>query len=345
MSSMKIFNLFSKNKEYVSCNWLEYGIHFTSSGLDHCDKYAHPGGTPFSISQLDDNHQYNFADFFKKKRKARKQAKKGILPSGCNGCYLLKKKEWEPSDKIKCMAISPHTKCNSNCIYCYTSFNKRAYNSKKDIPIFNILKKLVEKEIISKDCEIAFNNGEPLIMDEFEDIVNLFVDNKIGRLRIHSSGISYSKSVERALTSGCCDIVISPDSGNSELYKKIKRVDKFDNVWTNIRKYALVQTDKSTVQVKYIIIPMVNDNEDNIKEFVDKAKSSGIQRILIDIEIWWYRKNAANEQKIQRIFELIKYAKQYISQSGLIFCSSITFDTAIATHKVLYDKVFGNVIH
>lgn len=336
--------LFKKNKndEYVSCEWLEYGVNFGAIGIHHCCQFSHSDKNDKPVSSLNSKNQYCIREFFKQKNKVRKQHKKGKINERCIGCFDLKKQVWEDKNKITRMAIGPNTKCNASCIYCYTSYKKDFYNSKKDIPILYILKNFVENNFIDKECEITFNNGEPLIMDEFEDIVNLFVDNNVGKLRVHSSGIKYSTAVRRALESGRCDFIVSPDSGNKELYKKIKRIDAFDKVVENIKEYAKIQPTQANVQLKYIIIPTVNDTFDALKEFIDIAKECGVYRILLDIELWWYRKNSKNNTRIRKIFELAKQAKCYMEERGIVLLPSIIFDEASSSHKDIYDEVMMN---
>lgn len=336
--------LFKKenNKEYISCEWLEYGVNFGAIGIYHCCQFSHSDKNDKPVSVLNYKGRYNVGDFFRKKLKARKKHRNGEIDERCVGCFDLRKQLWDKNNQIKRMAIGPNTKCNAACIYCYTSIKKKYYNSKKDVPILNILKDMVRKNLIAQDCEITFNNGEPLIMDEFEDIINLFVDNNIGKLRVHSSGIKYSSAIQRALEAGKCDFIVSPDSGNKELYKKIKRIDAFDKVIENIKEYTKVQPTQSNVQLKYIIIPNYNDNFDALKEFIDVARECNVFRIALDIELWWYRKNSNNIDAIRKIFELVKQAKCYMEEYGIILLPSIIFDEASSSHKDIYNEVMMN---
>ncbi len=335
-----MFDFLKKKKEYVSCEWLEYGINLGMNGIYHCCQFAHSYKNDNPVTLLKPSKIYDIEDFFKKKNLVKKMHKKGIINERCIGCFDLKKKFWEEKFEIKKMAIGSISRCDANCIYCYTHRYKHIYNKIKDVPVLELLRKLIKKNLISKDCEISFNNGEPTIMDEFEDIVNLFWHNNIGKIRVHSSGIHYSEAIAKMLTRGNCELIISPDSGNRDLYKKIKNIDKFNDVWMNISKYVQSQNEnKEQVRIKYIIIPSVNDKEEYIKEFVYKAKETSVSQIYIDIELNWYKQNSHNENKVKPILELVKNMQSYIEKENLIFSCSIVLNSAIHDYNDFYKNL------
>ena len=70
---------------------------------------------------------------------------------------------------------------------------------------------------------------------------------------------------------------MSLDSGTRKTFAQIKGVDCFDKVKNNIRKYS----KNGRVVLKYIILPNVNDNIDDIKGFLSFAKEIGTDSIEI----------------------------------------------------------------
>ena len=113
------------------------------------------------------------------------------------------------------------------------------------------------------------------------------------------------------------NILVSTDSGTRETYKKIKLVDKHNNVWNNIKKYAKHQQNDLLVKTKYIIIPRVNDNEKEIREFIDRNIEAGVKHCLIVVEIGWFCLNSANISEQKQLIELYQYAKEYGKQKGI----------------------------
>ena len=115
--------------------------------------------------------------------------------------------------------------------------------------------------------EVHWGGGEPTLLKEFPQIMDLFLDKLEPMLRIYSSGIKYSSHIEKAIKLGCCTLIISLDSGNPDLYKKIKNVDEFNTVVNNIAIYCKAQDElpeRKYVILKYILIPGVNDTEEYI---------------------------------------------------------------------------------
>ena len=211
------------------------------------------------------------------------------------------------------------------------------YNQKPDIQIYKILKKLIKENRIERDCDIQFAGGEPTLHSEFEEIIRLFLDNSFSRVRINSSGIKYSKIIERGLKEDKLLLCISPDSGERELYKKIKRTDCYDILWNNISKYAKARNNnKKSLQLKYVIIPNVNDTESDIQKFLNKVIENNIKFVIIDFEAHSYRTKKYNIQFIKKSFSLVKYAKQYTTKYDVELCYGPSVNSAISEFKELY---------
>lgn len=309
-----------KNKEYISCCELEYGIHFEMEGLYHCATYFHSNKNYAPVTPLTGNLNTDFKNFLKQKSKDKKSHRTGKIISRCENCFQLEKKRWDNSKLIKRIAISANKRCNSNCIYCSTHAQKEYYNSLSDIPIYDFIKKLFDNKLISPDCEVQIGGGEPVLHFEFEKIINLFIDLLSSRIAVYTSGIEYSKGIERAIGLNRANIVISIDSGNRNLYKKIKNVDKFETVTTNLKKYCDAQegtTENHQTAMKYVLIPYVNSSEENIKEFLDLAINLNCHAVRFDIENNWYKTNINNINSIKYIFKLMKYFEEEAEEMKL----------------------------
>lgn len=290
-----MFNLIKKilkrDNEYVSCNWLEHGINFDSDFIKICCMCFHEGQGPLPVMKYNGGI-FDYDKFFKQKEKIRKLNKKGIIHNNCKGCINLTKGKWDNDNYISYINIDNQTACNSNCTYCYTSSHKEFYNSKKAYEIMPVIEELINKKLLKPGGEVMFGGGEPTINEEFEKLVNLFLDKGFNYIKVHSSGIKYSEAIERCLKEDKGDIIISPDSGTKELYKIIKQVDCFDEVWANLKKYSDAQSqNKNQVKTKYVIVPGINDKTNDIDDFFSKVVESSINSVRIDIELDWYNKN------------------------------------------------------
>ncbi len=305
-----LLDLFSKNKEYISCEELEYGLHFDIMGLYHCCSFFHSNKNYIPVTKLTGDLNKDFKNFLRQKDKDKKSHRKGHIIDRCENCFSLKKQKWQNSKLIKKIAISANKRCNCDCIYCTTHTNKQYYNSIQDIPVYDFIKKLFDKNLISQDCEVQIGGGESVLHFEFEKLISLFTDKLSSRIAVYTSGIKYSEGIERAIKLNRANIVISIDSGNKNLYKRIKNTDKFDEVTANLKKYCEAQqysTENHQVAMKYVLIPFVNSHEEYLDEFLNLALNLNCKALRFDIENNWYKNNMHNLEAIKYIFKFMKY--------------------------------------
>ena len=71
---------------------------------------------------------------------------------------------------------------------------------------------------------------------------------------------------------------VALDSGTKEIYEKIKRVKTFDLVVNNLKTY---DEAGARIFLKYILIPGVNDNINDINIFIEIAKMVHTENITL----------------------------------------------------------------
>ena len=156
-------------------------------------------------------------------------------------------------------------------------------------------------------------------MDEFEPLVNLLIDAGMDNIRVHSSGVKFSPAIARGISEGILNVVISPDAGTAETYKKIKNVPLFDKVWENIRRYAQAETkDKGLARTKYIIVPGYNDTFEEFEKWFELTVDAGVKWIVLDIEGGWYQWHKHNVP--QHIYDMIDYGMKKAEELGMMRC-------------------------
>ena len=335
-----MFSFFHKEKEFISCEWIEYGVHFSPRGLDHCCMYV-PAAKDMGPAVPLKNGKYCINEFYKKKKQLKNRQRKGIISDKCKGCYVLQKKAWEDKKEFENVVLNLNYKCNADCIYCFSHKAKTYFNTKiKDVPVYEIMKDAIKKKLILRNCEIHLGGGEPALNYEFEDLIELFLNNDCNNLKIYTSGIIYSKGIEKAISKDACRVYISTDSANRELYKQIKNVDKHDEVWNNIKNYCNAQTKEGIcVWLKYIIIPDINDKEEFISEFIDKVVESGAKAIVTDIERGWNDKNSKNEEQMKPIIKLLKFLITKAKEQNLEILHFPASVYALDTYKDFYNSI------
>lgn len=337
-----LFNRTKKKRKYVSCEYIQHGFNVDyDNKVKLCCFNCHEGG---GRQVLIDNYNGEIIDwkkFFKEKRKMRELNKKGITLERCKGCIFLKEKEWDDEDYISYMVFNHWTQCNCKCRYCFTNEKSDYYNTKKSFNMYPVIKKLSEMGKIRGGGEIGFGGGEPALLDEFEPMVNLLLDSGCDNIRVHSSGVKYSQAIERGLREGKLTLVVSVDSGTSDTYKNIKRVNHFDKVWKNLEKYALSQGEnKYKAKTKYIIYPGFNDNKQEFDLFFDKTIESGIRSMVLDVEGGWYEQNKYDIPNY--IYDLLDYAQQKTEKADMKFVEYYDRAVHMRTHKEEYKRLRNN---
>ncbi len=302
--------LSKKEGHYYSCPWIEHGLVFFRYKLAMCCNCGHEGGGHTLVRNNFTGQILNWDRVFKVKDMFRRFHKKGKINKSCIGCPMLEEKNWDGERYINNIYLSHWTTCNSKCIYCYATEHPDDFKLKKVYNALPIIKDMYDKGILRPGGIISFGGGEPTILDEFEDLVNYFLDNYFWGIRVHTSGIKYSPALARAINEIRGYVVVSVDSGSRETFKKIKQVDCYDEVRDTIRKYALQTTflGRYLVSAKFIIIPGINDTIEEIENWMKANYDAGLYTTVLDIEENWYIKNRHNIPS--HIFELINYAKK-----------------------------------
>lgn len=316
--------------QYKSCQWVNRGIEFRTNALRLCCYgYLQDMEKEYQTTIKDNYHGElpDWNEIFIIKNKLKAMHKEGKYLEACEGCIYLQEKDWDEENYINHFTFNHWTKCNCNCTYCYTKDNKEAFNSYKEYKLYPIIKDMFKKGIIKKTEEscIIFGGGEPTILSDFDKLIDLFLKNGCQNIRINSSGIKYSKSIEKGLKKGVISLVISTDSGCSETYEKIKQVKCYKKVWKNIRKYASVQKINNQVKVKYILYPGVNDNKEEIDKWLNEVIANGVKAIALSVEQHWYYDN--QPEFSPKIIAEIEYIEKQAQNLGLnleIYCEALS---------------------
>ena len=316
--------------KYKSCHLIEHGISIDVDSIKACclSRDFDKGQLMIVPKYFDSKIDWN--TLFKIKKEQRKFQQQKDLPA-CEGCYNLREEDWDEEDYISYINFDHWSQCNSNCIYCGVQANKpRTKNN-----ILNAIKELIKLGKFKNNGEITFQGGEPTVLKEFEPLLNLFIKEG-SKVRIHSSGILFSRAIREGLKKGAVTVVISPDAAFKDTYKTVKRVDKFNKVWDNIKHYRknLKPEMQELVKVKYIIIPGVNDSFEEITEFINRIKQIDIKSVIVDIEYTYANKHINNVS--QHVYMLMDYIENFCNQNN------INYDLYDSAKYAVQNRTFEN---
>lgn len=316
--------------QYKSCQWINRGIEFRIDSLRLCCYgYLQGRETEYQTTIKENYHGeiFDWNKIFEIKENLKAMHKKGEYLPCCKDCIYLFEKDWDDENYINHFTFNHWTKCNCNCTYCYTEHDKKSFNSYKEYDLYLIIKDMFKKGVIKKPEEscIIFGGGEPTILKDFDKLIKLFLQQGCRNIRINSSGIKYSKSIEEGLKLGAVSLVISTDAGCRETYEKIKQVKCYSKVWENIRKYAKAQSKNNLIKVKFILYPGVNDNYEEIDKWFDEVIKNGVKAVSLSVEQAWF--NAHQPEFPRQIYEQIDYMKRKSEELELdleIYCEALT---------------------
>lgn len=351
-------NYVSKEEgKYYSCKWIESGLVFFAYKLTMCCYCGHEGGGHVKIRENYRGQDIDWSRIFWLKDQFRKFYKKGKIHTNCVGCSSLQEDNWgeNKENSITNLYISHWTQCNSRCTYCYATQNPEEFKYPQLYSVLPQIKNMLKDNILKRGGSVHFGGGEPTLLNEFEELIELLLDYKFYDLRIHTSGIKYSPILERGIREGRLNVVVSTDAGCAETYKKIKQVDCFDKVRENIKKYAQAQVDanlqvapdrvmmgKFMVSSKYIIIPGTNDTISELESWISANEEEGLKTTVLDLEENWYKENKDNISK--HIYDLVEYAKKRSTELHTNFELYERLESMIKEKKPnLFEKLFNKL--
>ncbi len=269
-------------------------------------------------------------DIIKKRNFLIKQLDHGQIPHECEGCFDLKEKEHQEYGGFKFFTKMPkanliivkHFKqCDCACIYCceqYLSKRKIVLKPQKSdyYDLLPIIKELYKQNIIDKkELDVHFQGGNISVLDEFEPLLNTFMENGVKRVEIATNGIQYLPQIAQIANRTFVDVNISIDSGCRETFRKIKTVDKFDDVVENLKKYVKLPI---LLRLKYILVRGVNDSIDELTKYIDLMQEIGIKNSELMIDQCDNEFIQNGEFKIpDYYYELFKFYKEKCAQAGI----------------------------
>ncbi len=304
-------------ESFESCSYIEHGM-----VLDHCNRIRscnnfNPryGGRPI-IYENYYGQKIDWKEFFDIKREQRRKYRENSCPELCKECVNTAYKNWDDEDYIDYLLLTPWVPCNSNCIYCEAPRDKDVLENTKVYKVLPLIKDMIKNNILKKDGTIDFAGGEPTIYREFEALLNEFIKHDFTKIIIHTNAIKKSNAIIKGLKKGVVRVLVSIDAGSKEVHEKVKQVKSYDKVWKHLEEYAKNQPiGADYVKAKYIIVPGLNDTEEEIKLWLEKCKDINIKSVVLNLDFNWIMKNVDNDLK--PIYNLMKYTQTKAKGMGM----------------------------
>ena len=319
--------------KYKCCNHIFGSIDLNFLGFKYCNEVWEG---PNQINYKEENA---FEQNEERRLKIIDQMKQGIIPDNCVQCPFLEEKDWKEFDgEIFRLTVFNWKHCNAACFYC--SVHSDFYGGIKksdDYDALPYIKKLINENRINSNSFITFMGGEPTMLEEFPEILKL-LNSKNCKLEVLSNGIKYEPAITEMLNAENSNMIcISLDCGCKETYKKIKRVDKFEEVQNTIRKYINETGEKSNrIRIKYIIFPNINDNKNEIDKFFNLCKQLGVKTVSRAINHNESKMKTTSNKVIESsVIKSYKYFEQQAKKLGFEIMPEPWAD------KIIENKVYN----
>ena len=292
---------------YRSCHSIEGELFFNHlNKVGYCCMLTPSGGQPV----LYENYQGELIDweqFFKTRDEHICLMKNGSELEACKGCLWIKNADWpERKNELRYILLNIWVKCNLLCSYCSNHKDDNVLNNTKEYDIIPVLTDMINKGIITENTKFDIAGGESTLDPNFNNLLNLLIDNGIKNININTNATIFSESIKRGLDKGVVSIITSIDCADPKKFEFIKKKNLYKQVWNNLKKYSS-NSKHSSVRAKYIILPDVNDSKKEIRNFILKAKFSGVSGVILNIDLHWLRNNSEDSKKMLHIIELTRY--------------------------------------
>lgn len=313
--------------KYKSCKYIQNGIAFRHDSVFFCNKF-------YSIKRSEKFHipytENFYEQYIKVKEETVENCKKGVLLyEGCNSCPYAEEKDWDDDTSFKEIEINHWFHCNCGCCYCsmlpVTKGKMTIFPKNSEVKLFPIIKRMLKEKMIHPNAFFSFVGGEITVLKEFPAIMKLLLKQKEASYGFcfNSNGIKYEKLLSKALEKDeRTSIFISIDAGSKEMFKLIKRKDKYKTVLNNLKHYLKdAKNNSNRIVVKYIIVPNVNDSKEEIDKWIAECKKIGIKTLQPAVE--FCSKSCESDIFTEKQYKLYNYMKEQIIANGF---EMITYD-------------------
>jgi sulfatase maturation enzyme AslB (radical SAM superfamily) len=252
----------------------------------------------------------------------------------CASCGLLREDYYPLKPHKWHINYCPSATCNYNCCYCaVVADRKQSYPD--GLPMGSIIKAAKSTGLLAEDYVVWIAGGEPTIQKyshgnyEAFDGFSLDVGTNGSKLDYHLYDMMNKYDVR---------ISISLDAGTPETYAKVKGRDLWDKVMENIEEYNKARF--GIVHLKYVFLPGINDNEDDVDGFIDVCVQKNIPVALCSYD------NNKNCVLTDRTIEMMKRLYKKLYSAGVLCVPSVVYndDRYQKIAAEIYESFSGEIL-
>ncbi|MCL2399092.1 MAG: radical SAM protein, partial [Defluviitaleaceae bacterium] len=249
------------------CTKLLHNITFIGGKIGFCCASSSNFNTSRPSFPYLDTSEKTIVDVLKKRKTIIRELTKGeklTIAKPCENCSKLTSENYLFGLKeIKSINISCYPSiCQARCFFCSVYKNPRNnYEASKDSNypkmIAEMLRWLNVNDHITNRCSFTVAPAEITIMPHKDFLLETISKNKA---RFFTNGFVFDNKIAQSMKDRKSIIQISIDAGTRKTFQKIKGLDMYEKVVNNLLEYRKY----GDIDLKYVIIPGVNDNDEDI---------------------------------------------------------------------------------
>jgi GTP 3',8-cyclase len=163
------------------------------------------------------------------------------------------------------MRISLTDRCNLRCLYCMPH-NDMQFMPPSKLMSAQEIEEFAQIFVSLGVTKIRLTGGEPLIRKDAAEIIE-----RLGKLPVEltitTNGFFLDQYFETLKTAGVRSLNLSLDTLKKERFTGMTQRDSFDRVWQNIQ-----QAIELGFRIKLNVVVMIDQNEDEINDFVELTR-------------------------------------------------------------------------
>ena len=242
----------------------------------------------------------------------------------CQGCPQIRE-EYYPKDTLSwsinyfCTSV-----CNYRCTYCTVANNPVAESNNGKHTLGEVIRAFEKGGLLSDEYGVILSTaGEPLIHQKRSEFYEAFDG---AELVINTNGSIYDLDLLKLMNRKRVLLMISIDAGTRETYAQVKGIDAYERVRKNLKRYS--QASIGLVALKYLFIPGVNDNEENVDGFVEFFIETGATFAVVSIDYYGVDKITESTR------EMIKRLKAKLSKKNVLCVPYTAGETVEYAEKI-----------
>ena len=232
------------------------------------------------------DHTQLVDDFIDLRKRIICELNKGI-PNECSGCSQLQEslvpEEQDDTNVteyqgLKSLVIIGYSPCNFKCVYCDVWLSRHD-PERHEIDLPGLMKVLEERNLVTGDTSVCYGRGEITLIPKQTGMCELLEQFNGGI--IFTNATRYDEGIAKFLKTGKRQIHVSMDAGCAKTFAKVKQTDLYDKVCENLHRYADEAGLDNGIVLKYVMLPGINDNKEDVNGFLRLAKEIKVEKVQL----------------------------------------------------------------